>query len=56
MKTPIADKIINANLNRLFMKRMMENKGWSREQARSYLVEFVNCGKKISLRDFMEAK
>jgi hypothetical protein len=56
MKASRANQIINNNLNGLFMTKMIEVKGWTKLQARSYLVEFATSGTKMSLKDFMEQK
>lgn len=51
-----ANKIINNCLNGIFMKRMINLKGWTKQEARQHLVDFVNCGQKISMYDFMMSK
>lgn len=56
MKASRANKIVNANLRGCFMRAMIAKRGWSNQEARSYLVEFVSSSTTLSLKDFMEAK
>lgn len=56
MKASRANQIINKNLNGGFMTRMIAEKGWTKLQARSYLVEWLTCGTKESLYHFITAK
>jgi hypothetical protein len=41
MRASRANQIINNNLNGGFMTRMIAEKGWTKLQARSYLVEWL---------------
>lgn len=56
MKASKANKIINNSLKGVFMRSAIKANGWTELQARSYLVEFVTSGAKLSLREFMELK
>lgn len=56
MKASKANAIINANLNGVFMTNMIAKKGWSKLEARSYVVDFVTGGTKLSFKDFIESK
>lgn len=56
MKASKANAIVNNNLRGVFMQSMINKKGWSQLEARSYIVEFLTCGTELSLKDFMEAK
>lgn len=49
-------KIIKKSVNSLYMKNVSSRKGWSQQDASYKLVEFLTCGKKISLADFMESQ
>lgn len=56
MNAAKANRIINANLNGVFMKSMIAKRGWSKLEARSYIVEFVTCGTSMSFAEFIESK
>ena len=56
MKASKANAIINKNLKCIFMQSMINKKGWTQLEARSYLVEFVASNSNVSLSDFMESK
>ena len=56
MKASHANKIVNANLRGCFMRTMIAKRGWSNQEARCYLVEFVRSLTTLSLKDFMEAQ
>lgn len=47
-------RIIKNYLNGLFMKRIMADKGWTKEEATRHLENFVNCGKKISVSQYLK--
>ena len=56
MNASKANAVINRNLKGVFMKSIIEKKGWTKLEARSCLVEFVTCTTSASLKDFMEGK
>lgn len=56
MKASKANAIINKNLKGIFMQSMINKRGWTQLEARSYLVEFVSGGSDLSLKEFMESK
>lgn len=49
-------KTINAKLNSLYMKNVCQQKEWSKDHAAQKLLDYLTCGKSISLADFMEAQ
>lgn len=48
-----AAKVIANCVNGLAMKKIMREKGWSKQDATYAAVDFVTCGQKISFADFM---
>jgi hypothetical protein len=60
-----SSRVIRNYLNGLFMKRVMADKGWTKvgqrldkgwtkEEAARHLENFVNCGKKISVSQYLK--
>lgn len=49
-------KIIKNTVNSLYMQDVSLRKGWSKQDAANKVVDFLTCGKKISLFDFMESQ
>lgn len=54
MKT--AAQIIKNNVNGIYMTRLIQRKGWTKQQAADKVLEWLTCGSKQSLYDFMESK
>lgn len=51
-----AARIIRAKVDSLYVKGVIERKGWTRQQAIAHVEEFVTVGTKQSFFDFMESK
>lgn len=49
-------QIIKNKVNSIFVKGLMERKGWTKQQAAAYVMEFVTGGTKLSFGDFMKSK
>ena len=49
-----SSRVIKNYLNGLFMKRIMADKGGTKEEATRHLENFVNCGKKISVSQYLK--
>jgi len=49
-------KIIKNTVNGLYMKNVSDRKGWTKQQAANNVLDYLLCGEKISLFDYMEAK
>lgn len=47
--------IIQATVRGRYMKSVIAKTGWSEQEAAYKVVEYLTCGQKISLHDFMEA-
>lgn len=54
MKT--SAQVIKNKVNSLFVKSLIESKGWTQQQAADYVLEFVTCDTKMSFFDFMNSK
>lgn len=54
MKSPA--QIIKNKVNSRFVKSLIERKGWTKQQAADYVLEFVTCGTSLSFYDFMNSK
>lgn len=48
-------QIIRATVKSPYMKAVIEKHGWSEQIAAEKIVEYLACGKQISLYDYMEA-
>jgi hypothetical protein len=48
--------IIARKIKSLYIQNLMQRRGWSADYVRVLLVEFVTCGRDVSLFDFMEAQ
>lgn len=49
-----SSRVIRKYLNGLFMKRVMSDKGWTKEEAARHLENFVNSGKQISVSEYLK--
>jgi hypothetical protein len=49
-----AAKVIKNCVNGLAMKKIMTEKGWSKNEAQYAVIEFLTCGKNVSFHDFMK--
>ena len=47
-------RVIRNYLKGLFMKRVMADKGWTKEEAARHLENVVNCGKQISVSQYLK--
>lgn len=50
----LESKIITNYVNGLFMKKVMKEKGWTKQQAVYAVVDYISCGEKISPYDFFK--
>ena len=50
-----SSRVIKNYLNGLFMKRVMVEKGWSKEEAARHLKNVLNCGKQISVSQYLKS-
>lgn len=48
-------QIIRATVKSPYMKTVIAKNGWSEQVAAEKVVEYLTCGKPISLYDYMEA-
>jgi len=49
-------QIIKNTVNSIYMKSVTARKGWTKQEAACKVVDFLTCGKAVSLNEFMEAK
>jgi hypothetical protein len=47
-------KIIQNVISGLYMQNVASRKGWTKQEAVYKVVEYLSCGKAISIYDFME--
>lgn len=45
--------VIRNAMNGLFMKGVMAEKGWTKDQAKQHLMGWLNCGRAVSLADYI---
>lgn len=50
------DKVIANTVNGMFMKRVMAEKGWTKQEAAYQVSAFLTCGQRVSLADFMAGR
>lgn len=53
LDTKLANRVISANLNGIKMKKYAKDNNLDKEQAKQVLIDFVCCGRSISLGDFL---
>ncbi|EMO9521195.1 hypothetical protein PZT66_23970 [Pseudomonas aeruginosa] len=46
--------VIRNAMKGLFMKSVMAEKGWTKEEAEQHLVGWLNCGRAVSLADYFD--
>ena len=49
------ETVIANTLKSLHVKKVVSQKGWTREEAASKIKEYLMCGKGISLAEFLRA-
>lgn len=50
----LESKIITNYVNGLFMKKIMKEKGWTKQQAVYAVADYISCGEKVSPYDFFK--
>jgi hypothetical protein len=49
-------QIVANTVKSLHVQRVIANKGWSEQHAALVILDFITCGQKVSLFDFLEAQ
>ncbi len=47
--------LVAAEVKSTHMQKTMFQRGWSLEMVEQAVIDYLTCGKKISIKDFMEA-
>ncbi len=54
MKTQ--SQIISSTVKSLYVQSVIARKGWTEQRAAYLIVDYITCGKSISLAEFLEAQ
>ena len=49
-------KVVSGKVNSIFVKKLIVKKGWTKQEAANFIVEFLFSGTKESFGNWMEAK
>lgn len=47
--------LVRAEVKSVFMQRIIFERGWSNEMAEQAVIDFLSCGKKVSIKEFMDS-
>ena len=53
---PSIKKVVSQQINGIFVKRLMAEKGWTKKEAADFVVEYLFSGTKETYFDWMQAK
>lgn len=48
------EKVVTNTVNGIFMKKVSLEKGWTKQESANKVVEFLTCGKNVSIKEFMK--
>ena len=47
--------LINAEVKSCHMQQVIFNRGWTLDMAEQAVIDYLTCGKQVSIKDFMES-
>ncbi|MND11753.1 hypothetical protein D3C87_820480 [compost metagenome] len=47
-------RVVNQHLNGLYMKNVMQRRGWSKDQASKHLLGYLMSGQSVSLAAYLD--